>query len=66
MGPAPPTIAKLRNEYRWHLLLKDYKHQDPSGEKVRRLITGALEQYQKRYASPTVKVTVDVDVQGVT
>lgn len=65
IGPAPPSIAKLRNEYRWHILIKDFKASDASGEKVRRLITGALEQYQKRYASPAVKVTVDVDVQGV-
>jgi len=65
IGPAPPSIAKLRNEFRWHILIKDFKASDPSGEKVRRLITGALEQYQKRYASPAVKVTVDVDVQGV-
>lgn len=65
VGPAPPSIAKLRNEYRWHVLLKDFKKADPSGEKIRRLITGAIEQYQKRFASPTVKLTVDVDVQGV-
>jgi primosomal protein N' (replication factor Y) len=65
IGPAPPAIAKLRNEFRWHLLIKDFKKQDPNGEKIRRLITGALEQYQKRFASPAVKVTVDVDVQGV-
>lgn len=65
IGPAAPSIAKLRNEYRWHVLLKNFKRQDPSGEKIRRLITGAIEQYQKRYASQAVKLTVDVDVQGV-
>ena len=65
MGPAPPAIAKLRSEFRWHLLIKDYKKQDPNGEKIRRLITGALDEYQKRFASPHVKVVVDVDVQGV-
>jgi len=65
MGPAPPAIAKLRGEFRWHILIKDFKKQDPNGEKIRRLITGALDEYQKRYASPQVKVVVDVDVQGV-
>ena len=42
MGPAPPAIAKLRGEFRWHLLIKNLKKQDPNGEKIRRLITGAL------------------------
>jgi primosomal protein N' (replication factor Y) (superfamily II helicase) len=65
MGPAPPAIAKLRGEFRWHLIIKDLKKQDPNGEKIRRLITGALDEYQKRFASPHVKVTVDVDVQGI-
>jgi primosomal protein N' (replication factor Y) len=65
MGPAPPAIAKLRGEFRWHLIIKDFKKHDPNGEKIRRLITGALDEYQKRFASPHVKVTVDVDVQGI-
>ena len=65
MGPAPPMIAKLRGEFRWHILIKDFKRQDPNGEKIRRLITGALDEYQKRFAAPQVKVVVDVDVQGV-
>src|SRR5579883_2458634 len=60
IGPAPPTIAKLRGEFRWHLLIKDFKTHDPNGEKIRRLITGALDEYQKRFASPHVKVIVDV------
>ena len=66
IGPTPPAIAKLRNEFRRHLIIKDFKKQDPNGDKIRRLITGALEQYQKRFASPAVKITIDVDVQGVT
>jgi hypothetical protein len=47
------------------VLLKNYKKSDPNGEKIRRLITGAIDQYQARFATPHVKLTVDVDVQGV-
>jgi primosomal protein N' (replication factor Y) len=65
IGPAPPAIGRLRGEYRWHLLIKDFKSHDPSGERIRRLIMGALELYQKRFATRDVKVIVDVDVQGV-
>ena len=65
LGPSEPTIMKLRNEYRWHLLIKNFRHNDGSGEKLRRLISGALELYQQRHATTAVRVTVDVDVQGV-
>jgi primosomal protein N' (replication factor Y) len=65
LGPSEPTIKKLRNEYRWHILIKDKRDADPGGEKIRRLLSGALEMYQKRYANAAVTVTVDVDVQGV-
>lgn len=65
LGPSEPVLKKLRNEYRWHILIKNFREKDPSGEKMRRMIAGALEQYQLRYASTAVKVTVDVDVQGV-
>jgi primosomal protein N' (replication factor Y) len=65
IGPAAPAIAKLRGQYRWHLLIKNLKSEDPTGERIRRQITGALELYQKRFASRAVSVIVDVDVQGV-
>jgi len=65
IGPSEPVIKKLRNEYRWHILFKDMRANDPSGEKMRRLLMGALELYQKRFANAAVKVTIDVDVQGV-
>ncbi|MEP7235620.1 MAG: hypothetical protein ABI778_10015, partial [Ignavibacteriota bacterium] len=65
LKPSQPVIAKLRNEYRWHILIKDNRSHDQSGEKIRRLLTGSLEQYQRRFANSAVTVTVDVDVQGV-
>ncbi|MFI5262967.1 MAG: primosomal protein N' [Candidatus Kapaibacterium sp.] len=65
LGPSEPTIKKLRNEYRWHIIIKDNRATDQGGEKIRRLLTGALEMYQKRFANTAVTVTVDVDVQGV-
>jgi primosomal protein N' (replication factor Y) len=65
LGPAEPAIKKLRGEFRQHLLFKNLRTQDASGEKMRRLLSGAMEQYQKRFASRAVTVTIDVDVQGV-
>ncbi len=65
LGPAEPAIKKLRGEFRFHLLMKNIRSQDPGGEKMRRLLTTAMEQYQDRFSSRAVAVTIDVDVQGV-
>jgi primosomal protein N' (replication factor Y) len=65
LGPSEPVIKKLRNEYRWHLLIKDIRANDAGGEKLRRLLMGAMDLYQKRFANAAVTVTIDVDVQGV-
>ena len=65
LGPAEPAIKKLRGEFRQHLVFKNLKTEDAGGDKMRRLLSGAMEQYQKRFASRAVTVTIDVDVQGV-
>ncbi len=65
LGPAEPAIKKLRGEFRYHILFKDDRQHDGSGEKMRRLLTGAMDLYQKKYANRAVTVTIDVDVQGV-
>jgi primosomal protein N' (replication factor Y) len=65
LGPTTPEIRRLRNEFRWHVIIKNFKSEDASGQKMRRLLTGALEQFHNRFAKTTVKVTVDVDVQGL-
>ncbi len=65
LGPSEPTIKKLRNEYRWHLIIKDFRANDGSGDKIRRLLMGAMDLYQKKFANSSVTVTIDVDVQGV-
>lgn len=65
LGPSEPVLKKLRGEYRWHIIIKNFRQNDPSGAKMRRMIAGALEAYQSRFATSSVRVTVDVDVQGV-
>jgi primosomal protein N' (replication factor Y) len=65
LRPTEAIIKKLRNEYRWHIIIKDIRSHDPGGEKVRRLLMGAVDQYQKRFANAAVTVTIDVDVQSV-
>jgi len=60
LGPAPAPLARIRNLYRYHLILRGEKAADPTGEKLRRIIREA----QSRYAEPqasAVRVAVDID-----
>jgi primosomal protein N' (replication factor Y) len=43
IGPAPAPMIRLKNKYRWQILIKVNTQKDPSGKKVRSLIKSALE-----------------------
>jgi primosomal protein N' (replication factor Y) len=61
VGPAVPTIARLRAQYRRLIILKGHKMSDPTGEKVRSVLRHALQVYQQKYASSSVKMYIDID-----
>ena len=65
IGPCESVIKKLRNAYRWHLVIKDKRSSDPGGEKMRRLLMGAMDLFQKRFADSSVTIVIDVDAQSV-
>ncbi len=63
LGPAPAVIAKIRNRYRWHLMVKSPRSDDPSGTRLRDFLRHAFAAYA-RHSSPAVRVTVDIDPAG--
>lgn len=63
LGPAPAVIARIRNQYRWHLLLKGSRAADPSGSRVRELLHRSLASFQAT-RTHAVRVTIDVDPAG--
>jgi len=65
LGPHQPPISKLRDEYRWRILIKNDKEKDGGGTKIRRALQRALDEYTTRYATRAVRVIVDIDPQGV-
>ena len=64
LGPAPAVIAKINNQYRWHILLKSPKTADPSGGLLRSTLRKALAAYG-RFANRSVRLTIDVDPVGL-
>jgi len=64
LGPSPAVIAKLNNQYRWHIILKGKRDRDPNGSHVRSLLRNALAPAATG-ARTQVRVLVDVDPAGM-
>jgi primosomal protein N' (replication factor Y) len=64
LGPAPAVIARIRNRYRWHMLIKNSRRGDPSGAQMRAAVRRALVAAAGR-GSRSVSVSVDVDPVGL-
>lgn len=59
LGPAPAPLPKIRNNYRYHIMIKQDRRTDPAMRFLRRLLKAGL------YASETVRrwpVEVQIDV----
>lgn len=61
LGPVTPTIFKIRNLYRQHIIIKDLKIQDSAGKKIRLILNKTINIYNKKYSSKSIKMIVDVD-----
>jgi primosomal protein N' (replication factor Y) (superfamily II helicase) len=63
LGPAPAVLSKIKGSYRWHVLLKSLKTQDPTGAIARHAMRKAFANTQRDYP-PGVRWHVDVDPVG--
>jgi primosomal protein N' (replication factor Y) len=59
LGPAPAAIGKVKRNFRWHLLLKSRRSDDPSGRLTHAALRRLLDTMPPR--SSVVQVVVDVD-----
>jgi primosomal protein N' (replication factor Y) len=64
LGPSPAVLAKLNNQFRWHLILKSKRDRDPNGTHVRSALRKAITQSSGQSRS-RVRVIVDVDPVGM-
>lgn len=65
LGPTAALIWKLRNQYRYQIVIKNSKAADPSGKIFYKVFSDAYERYHKEHAKSTVGIIVDVDAQGM-
>ncbi len=64
LGPAPAVIAKINNQYRWHIIIKSPKSKDQSGAHLHAALRNALSRFQPA-ARSTVRLTIDIDPVGL-
>ena len=64
LGPVPAVISKIKNSYRWQIIVKALKTKDPGGALVRSAVTRVVQQSSSSNRND-VKIFVDVDPQGI-
>jgi primosomal protein N' (replication factor Y) (superfamily II helicase) len=64
LGPAPAVLSKIKNQHRWHVLLKNDKTRDPSGQQVRDILERARTDFERK-APGEVRLIIDVDPVGM-
>lgn len=65
LGPSPAVLSKIKNEYRWHILVKADKAKDKNGTRARSSVARVAEEMQKASVTKKVKIIVDVDPIGI-
>jgi primosomal protein N' (replication factor Y) len=64
LGPSPAVISKIKNRYRWHLILKSKKESDPNGTGLRQTLHRAVDSWTKG-RQRSVQLIIDVDPVGL-
>jgi len=62
LGPAPAVIGRINKRFRWHIIIKNLKGQDPSGSRLRSALRAAFIGHSKK---SNVRLTVDIDPAGL-
>jgi primosomal protein N' (replication factor Y) len=64
LGPAPAVLSKIKNQHRWHVVLKNDKARDPSGQQIRHILQLARADFERK-APTDVRLIIDVDPVGM-
>ncbi len=65
LGPVSNPISKIKNLYRYFILLKSRKDKDPSGTILNRLLKSFLADKFLKKESSSVNITIDIDPSGL-
>jgi primosomal protein N' (replication factor Y) len=60
-GPTPAPLARINNEFRWHLLIKSDAVQDPAARIMRQTLARVAQFSRTTQPAQRVRVTIDID-----
>lgn len=61
LGPAAAPLARLLNRYRYHIVLKSRRENDPNGRNLHQLLNTFLNSRDYQTLSRQSRITVDID-----
>jgi len=64
-SPTPALIARIKGQYRFHLLVKSPKKTDPGGKYLREAILESWIEFNQRSKFSEIRLTIDMDPQGI-
>jgi primosomal protein N' (replication factor Y) len=64
LGPAPAVIGRVKQQYRWHTIVKNSRDADPGGVRLRKAMERVLEAHRKSQHR-SVRVIIDADPVGL-
>jgi len=65
LPPNPAVISRIKGHYRFQILIKSSKENDPVGQNLRRAINYAVENFEKKSRFKKVKLIIDIDPQSI-
>jgi primosomal protein N' (replication factor Y) len=63
--PSTAIIARLKGEYRYQILVKSNRSNDPGGAVLRTAITSAEAEFKKKSSIRDIPVSIDIDPQSI-
>lgn len=64
-GPTAALIWKLRNQFRYQIVIKNSRTTDPGGKRFYEIFSDAGDRYHSHYGRSDVQMVIDVDAQGM-
>jgi len=61
LGPVPCPISKIKKLFRYQIILRVEKEQDPGGKQLRNHLQHAMSHFRKQVKFPHVRVAIDMD-----
>jgi len=65
LNPGPAPVRMVRQEYRYHLIMKSLKSADPAGRLLHRKVRALQAHFDAKLKSRRLSLVVDMDPQGL-